>query len=162
MATLKSWLVLAIVLTLAGVSSAQEQKYRPPAVPLVVHNPLFCIWSDADHLTDDVTRHWTKHPNSLDSIIRIDGQSYRLMGIEPKEVAALPQTKVEVTPTRTIYDFEGAGAHVTLTFLTPALPNRCGCALAAVDVSDLGCEVHRWQGPQGVGVVQRQRRIGDR
>ena len=35
----------------------------------------------------------------------------------------LPQTKVEVLPTRTIYEFAGAGVKLGLTFLTPALPD---------------------------------------
>ena len=56
-------------------------------------------------------------------MIRIDGKAYRLMGDEPKDVPALPQVGLLVLPTRTIYDFEGPQAHVTLTFLTPALPD---------------------------------------
>ena len=35
----------------------------------------------------------------------------------------MPQIGVRVTPTRSIYDFEDTGVHVTLTFTTPALPN---------------------------------------
>jgi hypothetical protein len=45
------------------------------------------------------------------------------MGREPEGVSALPQTSVEVLPTRTIYRFAGAGVDCTLTFLTPALPD---------------------------------------
>ena len=115
----------AVVLSIFTANSlaADAQTYRPPAVPLVVHNPLLSIWSDADKLTDDVTRHWTRHPHSLDSLIRIDGDTFRLMGVQPSDTPALPQTHVQVLPTRTIYDFENAKIHVTLTFLTPALPN---------------------------------------
>ncbi len=45
------------------------------------------------------------------------------MGGDPAGTPALPQVGLKVLPTRTIYDFEGAGTHVTLTFLTPALPD---------------------------------------
>ena len=106
------------------VASAQISKpLRPPAVPLVVSDPMLSIWSEADHLTDDATRHWTRREMSLVSLIRVDGKPYRLMGPSPAAVPALPQTGVQVTPTRSLYDFEGAGLHVTLTFMTPALPS---------------------------------------
>src|SRR5207249_8470606 len=45
------------------------------------------------------------------------------MGKEPASVPALPQTSLEVLPTRTIYTFEGEGVRLTLTFMTPALPD---------------------------------------
>jgi len=53
----------------------------------------------------NATRHWTRHPNSLGSLIRIDAQSYRLMGDRTRDVAVFPQTSVKVLPTRTIYEF---------------------------------------------------------
>ena len=108
-----------------GKAQAQQTPavpYRPPSVPLVVHNPLFSVWSAADKLTDVQTTHWTKKTQALNSIIRLDGKNYRLMGSEPAGVDPLPQTAVTVTPTRTIYTFAGAGCEVTLQFLTPALP----------------------------------------
>ena len=43
------------------------------------------------------------------------------MGPGPEGVPALPQVGLRVLPTRTIYEFEGPEAHITLTFLTPAL-----------------------------------------
>ena len=45
------------------------------------------------------------------------------MGPEPASVPALPQTDLQVWPTRTVYTFEGGGALVEMTFMTPALPD---------------------------------------
>ena len=102
---------------------------RPPAVPLVVHDPYFSIWSAADRLTDTGTTHWTGKPNGLTLSVRIDGHVYNLAGGTGRggrgapASNALAQTSLEVLPTRTIYEFSGAGVNVGLTFLTPALPD---------------------------------------
>src|ERR1700689_1969234 len=115
-------LVVSVCL-IAGSCLAADPYFRPPAVPLVTSDPYLSIWSEADHLTDDVTRHWTHHPHPLISLIRVDGAASRLMGNEPTNFPALPQVGLEVTPTRSIYEFEDSKIHVTLTFMTAALPH---------------------------------------
>jgi hypothetical protein len=109
-------------LTLQLAPAVPEPPLRPPSVPLVACDPYFSIWSPADKLTEADTTHWTGKPHRLTSLVRIDGKAFLLMGTEPPEVPPLPQNRLEVLPTRTIYSFSGAGVNLTLTFLTPALP----------------------------------------
>ncbi len=99
------------------------QSLRPPAVPLVTCDPYFSVWSFADCLTDEMTRHWTGAPQPLIGLVRIDGSCYRLMGTEPRSVAAAAQTDRTVLPLRTIYRFVANGVEITLTFMTPLLPH---------------------------------------
>src|SRR5271157_3842044 len=114
---------VALHLTAPLRATAAEAPFRPPAVPLVTFDPYLSIWSETDHLTDSNTRHWTRREHSLVSLIRVDGKAYRLTGKEPAEAPALPQVGLEVKPTRTLYDFDDGQVHVTLTFMTPALPD---------------------------------------
>ena len=96
---------------------------RPPAVPLITHDPYFSAWSVSDQLTESEVRHWTGSNYGLCGLVRIDGQAYRCMGTHPHEVPAMAQVGLEVTPTRTIYQFEAGGVHLSLTFLSPLLPD---------------------------------------
>jgi len=113
----------AVLCATAWSGEPGGEALRPPSVPLVACDPYFSIWSPADNLTDAETVHWTGKPHRLHSMVSVDGKAYRLMGAEPAEVAALPQTSLAVLPTRTIYEFRGAGVQVTLTFMTPMLPD---------------------------------------
>ena len=114
----------ALTLLTPGRGFAQNAPtLRPPATPLVTFNPYLSIWSEADRLTDDTPRHWTHREHSLSSLIRIDGKPYRLMGKAPQDVPALPQVGLEVLPTRSVYQFDNGQVHVTLTFMTAALPD---------------------------------------
>ena len=103
--------------------AARPWPFRPPAVPLVTHDPYFSAWSVSDRLTDTNVRHWTGTNYGLCGLIRIDGVTYRLIGPLPTDVPPMEQTDLQVLPTRTIYEFEGAGVHVILTFLSPLLPD---------------------------------------
>lgn len=116
-----------IVLLLAGTSVAQTPApLRPPAVPLITHDPYFSIWSMADTLTSEPTKHWTGSEQPLVGLIRIDDVTMRFMGANPRGVdpaiQPMKQTGFQLTPTRTMYNFEAGGIHLDLTFMTPALP----------------------------------------
>src|SRR5215472_7476729 len=115
---------LAVALaTPVSCLSESDVTLRPPSVPLVACDPYFSIWSPADKLTDTDTAHWTGKAQRLTSLVRIDGKAYRIMGAHPENVPPLPQSSLQILPTRTIYAFDGAGIHLTLTFLTADLPD---------------------------------------
>ncbi len=98
---------------------------RPPAVPLIAHDPYFSVWSMTDQLAGSETKHWTGASQPLSGVLRIDGKPHRFLGGQWRfadPVPAMRQTGREVTPTRTLYSFEAQGVGLELTFLTPALP----------------------------------------
>lgn len=117
------WVIgLASSAAMAVLPASGVAQLRPPAVPLVTNNPYLSIWSESDTLNGDVTRHWTHHPQSLESLIRVDGKTYRLMGIEPAAASPMKQVALTVTATKTSYAFKSGQVKVVLDFLTPALP----------------------------------------
>lgn len=118
-----------VVLIVETVSTGiAQQRHRPPAVPLVVNDPYFSIWSMADRLTDAPTKHWSETPQPLVGLIRIDGHVERWMGTMPRAYFGLPsvdamhQISLEVTPLHTIYSFADLGVRLDVTFFSPLLP----------------------------------------
>ena len=101
----------------------RDSQLRYPAVPLVVHDPYFSIWSFSDALNDDWAHHWTGSFIGMTGMIRIDGDSFVWCG-RPQFAPAMKQTVCRVLPTRTVYTFEAGGVRLTVTFLTPALPHK--------------------------------------
>jgi hypothetical protein len=111
---------------------------RPPAVPLIVHDPYFSIWSMDDNLAGSPTKHWTGTEQPLNGLARIDGKAYRFMGTQPRNTQALRQTSRTVSPTRTLYEFETGGVHLAVTFLTPVIASDMD--LVSRPVTYLICE----------------------
>ncbi len=121
-----SYALLFLSLSLAASASAQhpdpsQTGLRPPAVPLIACDPYFSIWSVTDTLPAEWTKHWTGATQALEGLVRIDGTPFRIMGKEPASVPPMPQRSVRVTPTQTVYEFDGAGIQIVLTFMTPML-----------------------------------------
>jgi hypothetical protein len=116
------WINILVAITLSS-TFALAQTFRPPAVPLVTHDPYFSIWSTSDELTGGPTRHWTGKTQRLTGLVRIDGKVFRWMGDAPRSLDPLPQTGLKLTPTRTVYQFAGQGLSLEVDFLSPLLPS---------------------------------------
>lgn len=115
-------LIAAVCAAVAASAYAQQPvTARTPTTPLVLHDPYFSIWSFTDDLNASPTRHWTGVEQQLNGFIRIDGKAYRFMG-NARVAPPIKQVSRAIWPTRTIYDFEGAGVHLTAEFFTPSLP----------------------------------------
>ncbi|MEG9437665.1 DUF4965 domain-containing protein [Edaphobacter sp. HDX4] len=109
--------------------SAAGQQHRPPAVPLITHDPFFSLWSMGDKLTDVPVKHWTEVAQPMVGLMRIDGKTYRWMGSMPRyfgmpAVEAMEQTSVELSPLHTKYHFRAAGMELVVTFFSPLLPKE--------------------------------------
>jgi hypothetical protein len=119
---------VATATTTIIAAADDDNVLRPPAVPLVANDPYFSIWSPADTLTGADTRFWSGKTQRISSQVTIDGQAFRVIGLLPSAFSsALVQKSLTVLPTRTIYVFEDAAQNarvrLTLTFMTPALPD---------------------------------------
>ncbi|WP_155296233.1 glutaminase family protein [Spirosoma rigui] len=85
----KSCVLLALTVFTA---LSHAQSLRPPAYPLVTHDPYLSIWSTTDKLTDSPTRHWTGKAQSLEGIVRVDGKAYQFLGAVPTQYQAVLPT----------------------------------------------------------------------
>jgi len=104
---------------------------RAPAVPLVTIDPYFSVWSFADHLYDDFTRHWTGRRNAFTGIITVDGEPLMFAGkAEPDPEKYFPephkmkQTGCDISPLTTKYTFSGRGIELNVSFTSPLLPDE--------------------------------------
>ena len=111
---------IALVALTATSAFAQLAPFRPPAVPLITHDPYFSCWSMSDRLADGWPKHWTEKTMGLSGIVRIDGVPLRFLGGYPG-VQTMEQTSLEVTATRSIYTFDSRGLKLTVTFCSPLL-----------------------------------------
>ncbi|GAA4801617.1 DUF4965 domain-containing protein [Olivibacter ginsenosidimutans] len=53
---------------------------RPPAYPLITHDPYLSVWSFGDTLNIQQTKHWTGIDQPLYALAKVDGEVYQLAG----------------------------------------------------------------------------------
>ena len=164
-------LALAVLFAWAGSAAKPEpwqNELRAPAYPLVTLDPYFSLWSVTDCINADVTRHWTGRKQPMLAALRVDGVSYRVLGSEVPDPAALDgmkngkrnrvpdewysvqgpvvfgeaavQKNVNVLPTSTVYTLECGPVELEMTFLSPLTMDNAD--LFARPVSYLTFRVH--------------------
>ncbi|MDR2921198.1 MAG: DUF4965 domain-containing protein [Tannerella sp.] len=74
----------------------KNNSLRAPAYPLITIDPYTSAWSFTDRLNEDMTRHWTGKKFPLLGALRVDGVSYRFMGVnEIPLITILPTAATE-------------------------------------------------------------------
>lgn len=95
---------------------------RAASIPLITHDPYFSVWSQADCLYEDDTRHWSQEPLRMFGFLEIDGKDYCFMG-RHADREYLPQVSLDVTATVTRYVFENEQVKLEVSFISPLLPD---------------------------------------
>ena len=127
--------------------------FRAPAYPLITIDPYLSIWSAADTLGTDYTRHWTGRPAPLHITAIIDGRTYGLCSVDENhvnrsiDVRRFAQKSVTVTPLSTTYTFACDKAELMLRFTSALLPERLD--ILSRPVSYVEYDLRRTDGQEG-------------
>ena len=119
-------IMLMLCMTTKALPTDFFKPYRPtnlrqPAVPLIVNDPYFSIWSPFDKLTDGTTRHWTDQEKPLEGFLRVDGVTYQWMGTNKGQATTAQQKSVSVLATSSYYTFLCGPMELDVVFTAPML-----------------------------------------
>ena len=119
-------IMLMLCMTTKALPTDFFKPYRPtnlrlPAVPLIVNDPYFSIWSPYDKLTDGTTRHWTDQEKPLEGFLRVDGVTYQWMGTNKGQATTAQQKSVSVLATSSYYTFLCGPMELDVVFTAPML-----------------------------------------
>jgi hypothetical protein len=114
----------------AGAGSAAARSHpkttpiRPPAVPLIVRSPYLSTWQRSTVSPGTWQTFWNGDTTAMAGIVRIDGTSFVFAGdlVIGETGAALEQTHLTLTATRSVFTLEGGGVQITLEYLSPIDP----------------------------------------
>jgi hypothetical protein len=131
---------LLLLLPLAG----SGQELRPPAYPLLAVDPYTSVWSFADQLYAQPTRHWTGRAQPLLGTLRVDGRSYTFLG-SPEDAQPVLAAASETQPQPYRYTNQEPAAG----WQQPGFDDRgwaAGAGLLATEKDEPNART-RWQGP---------------
>ena len=110
MRTLTKILAFSMLVAGCAVKNAPVNEIRPPAAPLVTVDPYFSVWSFTDELNQSPTLHWTGQEHPLIAVVRVDGVSYRAMGVESSRYEqVLPTGEMEAWTGKYLIDSKPKG-----------------------------------------------------
>lgn len=85
-----SYFILSILIVVCSCSTKQpdiiiKNDLRAPAYPIITIDPYTNAWSTTDNLYDGHIKHWTGTDFPLTGAIRVDGETYRFLGVSRNE-----------------------------------------------------------------------------
>ena len=111
-----------LVIGLLVFNISFSQNVRPPAYPLITHDPYFSIWSFSDQLNNSSTRHWTGKNHPLEGFLTVDGTRYHFLGeTQFSTDKRAIQKSDQITATQTQYEFICGNVELKVTFTSPLL-----------------------------------------
>lgn len=114
--------VVALFLIFVGGTAQAASVFtpiRPPSVPLITRSPYVSTWLNADNAVGSWPTFWNGNTKSITGMVSIDGSAYVFLGAPAGVPRTMTQASLQVTPTQSIYTFDGGGVRVTLDFLSP-------------------------------------------
>jgi hypothetical protein len=108
----------------AARSDITTTPIRPPAAPLIVRSPYLSTWQASTLSPGTWQTFWNGDTTAMGGIVRIDGSSFVFAG-DPSigdSGAALEQTSLTLTATRSVFTLRGGGVQITLEYLSPIEP----------------------------------------
>lgn len=96
---------------------------KAAAIPLIVHDPFFSIWSGADHLYDADPVHWSGKRQKIRGYLDFCGEQYCFLG-DPEGLPVPEQREIHVSATATKYVFKAGDVDFTVCFTSPLLPDH--------------------------------------
>jgi uncharacterized protein YqiB (DUF1249 family) len=110
--------------SVAAQSVSTTTPIRPPAAPLIVRSPYLSTWQSSTLSPGTWQTFWNGDTTAMAGIVRIDGAPFVFAG-DPyigDTGAALEQTHLAVTATRSVFTLQAGGVQLTLEYLSPIEP----------------------------------------